>query len=105
MNHFVPPAAVRKNAADGLHLVHEGFAGRGLTQGAYRRALQLAHGVPINAARARMMRAWFARHTVDKRPRWAQRKTPGWVAWQLWGGDAARRWVEGICARVMRATS
>ena len=22
--------------------------------------------------------------------------TPGWVAWQIWGGDAAKRWVDRI---------
>lgn len=53
-------------------------------------------GTPIDLERAIMMRAWFRRHAVDRRPRWKERKTPGWVAWQLWGGYEGRRWVEAL---------
>jgi len=93
---FKPPLAVRRNAADGLDLVRDGFGGRGLTEGALDRAWSLYRGHAIDLARARMMHGWFARHAVDKRPGWKERATPGWVAWQLWGGDAGRRWVERI---------
>lgn len=96
---FTPPPAVRANAQEGLRLVGEGYAGRGLTDGAKSRARSLARGVPIDLERARMMRAWFARHAVDARPGWRERRTPGWVAWQIWGGTAARHWVEAIVRR------
>jgi hypothetical protein len=40
------------------------------------------------------MSAWFARKASEKTPGWdkAGEETPGYVAWQLWGGDAARDW-------------
>ncbi len=93
------PAAVRKSAREGLELYDEGFGGKGLTSGAIARAKSLARGTAIDFDRARMMRAWFRRHAVDRRPGWERDKTPGWVAWQLWGGDAAERWVERIVDR------
>jgi hypothetical protein len=42
------------------------------------------------------MRAWFARHKVDRRPGWdkAGEETPGFVAWELWGGNAGQEWSE-----------
>lgn len=90
------PREVREAAREGLELFADGYGGKGLTEGAISRARSLARGTPIDIERARMMRAWFARHAVDRRPGWAADKTPGWVAWQLWGGDAARRWVKSL---------
>jgi len=40
------------------------------------------------------MRSFFARHAVDKEAKNWGRGSPGWVAWQLWGGDAGQKWVE-----------
>ena len=88
------PRAVRAVAREGLELHAAGFGGRGLTKGAIVRARRLARGLPITTETARMMRGWFRRHVYDARPGWRARKTPGWVAWQLWGGTAAWRWVE-----------
>ncbi len=99
---FKPPTSVRKAASNGLQLVAEGYGGRGLTSGAILRARSLARGASIDLKKARMMRAWFARHASDYRPGWKERKTPGWVAWQIWGGYAAWRWVEGIVRRATR---
>lgn len=101
------PKAVQVAAKDGLRLVAEGYGGKGLTDEAIDRARKLARGVPIvhyqsradgstNKSSAQFMHAWFARHKVDKRPRWEERTTPGWVAWQIWGGDAAKKWVDAI---------
>ena len=47
------------------------------------------------------MRAYFARHSVDKSAEGFKRgsagvPSPGRVAWDAWGGDAAERWVKGI---------
>lgn len=93
---FKVPAAVRKAAKEGLALYKAGKGGKGLTSGAITRARSLARGTAIDADRAKMMRAWFARHVVDRRPGWAKKPTHGYVAWQLWGGDAGRSWVKGI---------
>lgn len=88
------PRAVRVAAREGLELHAQGFSGKGLTQGAVIRARRLARGEPVSLTTARMMRSWFRRHVYDARPGWRARKTPGWVAWQLWGGTAGWRWVE-----------
>lgn len=104
---FPVPKAVSVAAKDGLRLVDEGYGGKGLTDEALDRARKLARGVPIslyqsrldgstNKSSAQFMHAWFARHKVDKRPGWRERKTPGWVAWQIWGGDPAKKWVDNI---------
>ena len=101
------PKGVQVAAKDGLRLVAEGYGGKGLTEEALDRARKLARGVPIshfqtrsdgstNKSSAQFMHAWFARHKVDKRPGWKERATPGWVAWQIWGGDAAKKWVDRI---------
>lgn len=101
------PQAVRVAAKDGLRLVDEGYGGKGLTDEALDRARKLARGTPIwlyqtrsdgstNKSSVQFMHAWFARHKVDKRPGWKERATPGWVAWQIWGGDPAKKWVDAI---------
>lgn len=49
------------------------------------------------------MRAYFARHEVDKKSdQFADRTNPsaGYIAWLLWGGDAGKAWSEKIMARV-----
>lgn len=93
---MVVPAGVAAAAADGLRLVAAGYAGRGLTTGAVMRARVLARGGPVSRETVRKMRNWFRRHHVDRRPNWAGIKTPGWVAWQLWGGSAGWRWTERL---------
>ena len=101
------PKGVQVAAKDGLRLVAEGYGGKGLTEEALDRARKLARGTPIshfqtrsdgstNKSSAQFMHAWFARHKVDKRPGWREDKTPGWVAWQIWGGDPAKKWVDQI---------
>lgn len=102
---FLPPPAVSVAAEDGLRLVSEGYGGKGLTKEAIARARRLAAGVLVELEgdySIRRMRNWFRRHAVDKRPRWRERRTPGWVAWQIWGGDAARAWVEAVSRRYLR---
>lgn len=107
---FPAPRAVQLAAREGLALVHEGYGGRGLTREAIARAKNLARGGSITLtsrsmrgktvkASAQFMAAWFSRHKVDKRPGWRARKTPGWVAWQIWGGDAGRHWVTQLLRR------
>jgi hypothetical protein len=69
---FKPPLAVRRNAADGLDLVRDGFGGRGLTEGALDRAWSLYRGHAIDLARARMMHRCRGRCGLDplRRGRW-----------------------------------
>ena len=45
------------------------------------------------------MHSYFARHAVDKQGKthdWGSSTDPsaGYIAWLLWGGDAAQKWAE-----------
>lgn len=92
---FVPPPAVAGVAADGLALRLR--FGRGGTAVGVSRAEGLAARHPLRATEMRVVAGWFARHSRIRRAAgWAdpERPSAGWIAWQLWGGDAGRAWVE-----------
>ena len=51
------------------------------------------------------MNAWFARHeSASKSPGWDTpgEEKPGFVAWLLWGGNAAQRWAAAKVAQMDR---
>lgn len=84
------PASVRTQFRKGIALVRDGYAGRGLRGETVRWAERLADGEPITLAKARKMRAWFARHgaaVAESARRMRDPKAPSAVAWLLWGGD------------------
>ncbi len=84
------PAAVRSALRKGLALVREGRAGKGLRGETVRWAERLADGEPIDYAKAKKMRAWFARHGVAKAEsakRLRDPKSPAATAYLLWGGN------------------
>lgn len=89
---FSPPKGVQTACKRGLAIKDE-FGGKGLVETTVRWADKMARGGAIDAAHAKKMHGWFARHKVDKKPGWSRPPTPGYVAWMLWGGDAAERWV------------
>jgi len=94
-----PPGAVAKAAERGLALREE--HGRGGTEVGVRRAEQLMDREVLGDRDIKSMYSYFARHAVDKRARlWADPDKPstGYIAWQLWGGDAARDWIAGLRA-------
>lgn len=94
-----PPAAVAEAAQRGLALREE--HGRGGTEVGVRRAEQLMDREILSDRDIKSMFSYFARHAVDKHGRfWADRDRPsaGYIAWQLWGGDAARDWIGGLRA-------
>lgn len=54
--------------------------------------------------------AYFTRHEVDKASRshkWGDEANPsaGYIAWLLWGGEAGRRWADGLKARLKKAAA
>lgn len=74
----------------GLALVTAGKAGKGLRGETTAWARDLADGLPVTPAKARLMRAWFARHGAAKAEsarRMRDPESPAAVAWLLWGGD------------------
>lgn len=84
------PASVRRMLRRGLALVAAGRAGKGLRGETTAWARDLADGLPVTPAKARKMRAWFARHGAAKAEsarRMRDPESPAAVAWLLWGGD------------------
>lgn len=98
------PAQVRRIAREAIEynmsrpksqraaLNPEGGPGTGM-----RTARRLASG-SIDIAQAKLMRAWFARHGAsDKETKARQDQTSkAAIAWALWGGSPARRWVNSL---------
>lgn len=68
-----------------------------------RTARRLASGA-IDEAQMRLMRAWFARHAESPGEKEARRDktSKASIAWALWGGSAARRWVSMMIRELER---
>jgi HK97 family phage prohead protease len=93
---LVPTAGMAAAAKRGIALHEAGRSGDGLKPETVARAKKIASRDALTPEHVREMRAWFRRHKVDKRPGWSKAgaETPGYTAWQLWGGDPAWRWSE-----------
>ena len=95
------PRGVQSAAKRALAWIADGKAGKGFTSVGRGRASQLAAGGTVSRETVVKMRAYFARHGVDKQAEGfsAGEKgypSPGRVAWDAWGGDAGRTWVNGL---------
>jgi hypothetical protein len=98
---YSPPQGVQNAAKRALKWIADGKAGSGFTDVGRRRASQLAAGEQVSRAVVGRMRSYFARHGVDRRAKGffageSGFPSPGRVAWDAWGGDAGRSWVNGI---------
>jgi hypothetical protein len=98
---YKPPQGVQNAAKRALKWIADGKAGGGFTDVGRRRASQLAAGDTVSRSVVGRMRSYFARHEVDRRAKGffageSGFPTPGRVAWDAWGGDAGRSWVNGI---------
>jgi hypothetical protein len=97
------PENVKKVALYSYKIKRLGFRG-GLETG-WKRANQLSTQSAISIQDLKYMRAWFARHIITSYPtykRWMKAGRPkdsswhnkrGIIAWLIWGGDSAFRWV------------
>lgn len=97
------PEAVKRTALYSFKLKRLGFQG-GVETG-WKRAKQLATRESIPIQDLKYMRAWFARHIITSYPTykaWRKAGRPkdsswhnrrGIIAWLIWAGDAAFRWV------------
>lgn len=102
---FKPTKAVADEAAKGLKLREA--HGRGGTRVGLERARQLSERRELSPGIVKKMRAYFARHAVDKdAPGFDDAKNPsaGRIAWLLWGGDAGRDWAEKTMARIEKSS-
>ena len=102
---FKPPAGVRAELKKGLEWHKQGHSGDGLVPATVSWARRMANGEPISPDKAVKMRAWLARHEVDKkgkgfRPGEPGFPSPGRVAWALWGGDPAVGWSNKLVRQI-----
>lgn len=92
---FYAPLAAQKNAAKALKRRDElPRSKQGMKEQGLNRALQLSENKPFTVKDLRVMQAWFARHyrTSYLSPKYKLRER-AWIAWNGWGGNAARKWV------------
>jgi hypothetical protein len=99
---FNPPQGVREAATRALQMRREQpESRRGGTAVGVSRARDLSNGVAMTPDTIRRMVSYFARHEVDLQAEGANRGEKGYPsrgrqAWELWGGDAGRRWANKI---------
>jgi hypothetical protein len=107
MKQYKIPPSVKRQALISVKLKELGFDG-GLETG-INRGYQLAYDDYISEKDAKVMKAWFARHLYTSRPgyeKWVNNGKPmdpkykhqyrGAVAWLLWGGDPAYKWINKL---------
>lgn len=100
-----PPQGVRAAAKRGIELVGQGRAGDGFEPATLVRARKIAAGEQLTPRHVMRMHSYFSRHAGDRKPGWgtAGKETPGYVAWQAWGGDAGASWARRKAAEIERA--
>ena len=105
---FRPPQSVRDAAKRSLEMRRSvAPSRRGGTAVGVARAGQLASGRAVSLDTIKRMVSFFARHEVDKKAEGFRRGEKGYpskgkIAWELWGGDAGRRWAKSILRREER---
>jgi len=107
MTDYTPTSGMQAAARRGLDLIGEGKAGGGFEPATATRARKIAAGRPLSRDHVMRMHSFFSRHAVDRKPNWGAsgKETPGYVAWQAWGGDAGASWAAKQAARIKRAES
>lgn len=100
-----PTAGMAAACRRGLKLYEEGRGGDGLVSATISWARKIASRENLTEEKVVKMRAWHARHKVDKKPGWdkAGEETPGFVAFLLWAGAAGARWSESKVAQMERS--
>jgi HK97 family phage portal protein len=96
------PAAVKSEAKRGLEWRQE-FGRGGIGPG--QTTARMLVGNAMTIARVRKMRAFLARHEVDKqgegfKPGQTGFPSAGRIAWALWGGDAGVSWSNKVMRQV-----
>jgi hypothetical protein len=100
-NGHTPPKGVQGVGQRAVRWIEDGKAGKGFTDTGDHRAHQLAAGEALSDEDVKKMKAYFARHAVDKDAKGFTHgsdgfPSPGRVAWDAWGGDEGERWVGTI---------
>jgi len=98
---FSPPSGVRAAARRALEVREsKPESQRGMTDVGIARARDLSNGRAVSLDTLRRMKAYFDRHAVDKQGETWDEQGKGWQAWNGWGGDAGRAWVERLLKSV-----
>lgn len=99
-----PTAGMAAACRRGLKLYEEGRGGDGLVPATISWARKIAARENLTEEKVVKMRAWHARHKVDKKPGWDKpgEETPGFVAYLLWAGAPGQRWSEAKVAQMER---
>lgn len=95
------PEGVQNAAKRAQKWISDGKAGDGFTDTGRRRASQLASGGSVSLDTVKRMKSYFARHEVDRKATGFNSGEEGYpsagrVAWDAWGGDAGRTWVNRL---------
>jgi hypothetical protein len=94
---YTPPVAVARNAQRALDVrATKPPSQQGMTAVGLARANQLANRDPVSLNTIQRMASYFARHEVDKQGSTWDEQGKGWQAWNGWGGDEGRTWVNQI---------
>ena len=88
---FKVPKAVKKNAQEGLDLRKE--YGRGGTSVGLSTARYLVKNETASPEKVRHIAKYFPRHQYDNLD---DKTSNGYIAWNLWGGDAGRKWSNSL---------
>jgi hypothetical protein len=88
---YAVPDAVQQAARQGLALRKKHV--RGGTSVGMGTARLLANGGAISPEKVRHIARYFPRHAGDNL---SDKTSNGWIAWQLWGGHAARSWASAL---------
>lgn len=99
-----PTAGMAAACRRGLKLYEDGRGGDGLVPATISWARKIAARESLTKEKVVKMRAWHARHKVDKKPGWdkAGEETPGFVAFLLWAGAPGARWSAAKVAQMER---
>jgi phage-related protein (TIGR01555 family) len=91
---LTPPQFVREAFQRAVRAYDEGTInpGDGLEPATVREARSIARGEAVSEAKVRKAYQWFARNS---RFASAPKDSAAWAAWQLWGGQAFKGWVNG----------
>jgi hypothetical protein len=98
---YKPTQGTQEAAQRALEWIAEGKAGQGFTAVGRARAIQLARGSEVSEDVVKRMKSYFARHEVDKKATGfnsgeAGFPSPGRVAWDSWGGEPGKSWVNSL---------
>lgn len=95
---FTIPSTVKKSAKAGLELRKE--YGRGGTSVGLSTARYLTKNDVASPEKVRHIAKYFPRHANDNLD---DKTSNGWIAWQLWGGNAGRKWSESLVKQMNEA--